>query len=94
VLFVHAEYVLLIALGLVVELDFLGEHLAGMMGLMPVMEELDSLLKTDREQQANGDDGDVNEDIFPGVDSLMRRVGLEHDLAPARNGAMVADAVV
>ena len=42
------------------------------------------VLEADGEQQANGDDGDVNEDIFPGVNALVGRMRFEHDLSPVK----------
>jgi hypothetical protein len=46
--------------------------------LMAVMDELDSLLEADGDEEADADGGDVDEEVFPGVGGLVGRVDIEH----------------
>jgi hypothetical protein len=45
---------------------------------MKVMEVLDGLLEADGDEEADGDGGDVDEEVGPSVFGLVRGVDIEH----------------
>jgi hypothetical protein len=46
--------------------------------LMVLVNELDGLFEADRDEDADRDRTDVNEEVFPGVIGLLRRVNVDH----------------
>src|SRR5579871_2189337 len=51
---------------------------SGFANLLAMMQRLHRLLQTDCDEQAYGDGAEMDEEIPPGVDALMRRVDVEH----------------
>ena len=61
-----------------VVLTLCAESLAGFCNLMVVMNVLDSLFKTDGDEQTDDDGDDVDEEVFPGVGGFVGWVDVEH----------------
>ena len=51
-----------------------------LMALAAVAESFDGLLEADSEEEADGDGGDVDDEVLPGVDGLVRGVDVELSL--------------
>ncbi len=49
-----------------------------LMALVAMVDELDGLLETDGDDEADDDGGDVDEEVFPGVGGFVGRVDVEH----------------
>jgi hypothetical protein len=63
-------------LGLVVQV------LEELLTLVMMVDELNRLLETDGDDEADDDGGDVDEEVFPGVDGLVGRVDVERGWPP------------
>lgn len=68
--------ILLQELSVALELD--GQLPARLSQLVAVMDELDSLLQADCDEQPDCDRRDMDEEIFPGMDSSVGSVDVKH----------------
>ncbi len=59
-------------------LGFAVEVLAEFGGLVAVVEEFDGLFEAECDKKADGDGGDVDEEVAPGVGRMVGRVDVEH----------------
>ncbi len=62
------------------ELSFGAQVFAEVIPLMTMMEELNSLLESDGDEQANDNGGDVDEEVAPGVNRMMGWMDVEHGM--------------
>ena len=61
----------------VVLLDLVADVLAGLVDDVPVVEPFDAGFEHERDEETDGDGGDVKEEVAPAVDGLVRWVNVE-----------------
>src|SRR5215472_2490398 len=64
--------------------EFFAKMFFELITLMKMMEVLDCLLEADGDEEADGDGGDVDEKVGPGVFGFVRDVDINHELNPGK----------